>query len=566
MIQFYQMSSKGLWVYKSPPEETVYEFLKEGAFSPFLANILINKGFIEPRSAYTFIYPQISDFSDPFEFPEMKLAVKRIERTLLKGEKIALYGDSDTDGIVGTFILYDFLKNFTSSLEVFISNKEKEGYGFHPHYLPVFKEKNISLVITVDVGISAHTTIKEAQTLGIEVIVTDHHEVSSKPETITIGSKLLPPSSPFYPLCGAGVAFTLIRALRSYLYYQGFFKNKELPSIRKYLELVTLATLADIVPIQGENRIITFFGFRDLSEPSFPATKIMLKANNLSFPFSEEELYYKVIPQLNAAGRLGHPELVFNFLKSKTEEEAYRYFLEIEKLNLKRQEKESEILKNIEENFSNCAIIKDSFLILEVEEISKALLGLIANRFKKLYQKPVMVISVENGLGVASVRSPKEVDFFELLSRCKELLLEFGGHKHALGFKIKKDNLPLLAQKIEKLLSQKPTAKTPVGFYIDAIGTIPEILNPEVKEVLEQFPPYGEAHQPPLILLKDFEVKEIKIIKEKHSKVILKDREKELSGIFFNQVLENPHLRMLVGIPYVNLYTRSLEIKIKDVK
>ncbi|MCS7200091.1 MAG: single-stranded-DNA-specific exonuclease RecJ [Thermodesulfobacterium sp.] len=560
------MSFKGVWLYKTPSQELFYEFLKEGAFSPLLAAILVNKGFTNPRSAYSFIYPQLSDFSDPFEFPEMERALKRIEKAFLKKEKIALYGDSDTDGIIGVFILYDFLKNFTPHLEIFISNKEKEGYGFHTHYLPIFKEKGISLVITVDVGISAHTTIKEAQALGIDVIVTDHHEVSSKPETITIGSKRLSSSSPLYFLCGTGVAFTLIRALRSYLYQRGFLKDTKILSIRKYLELVTLATLADVVPLQGENRVITFFGFRDLSEPSFPATKVMLKANHLEPPLSEEDLYYKIIPQLNAAGRLGYPELVFNFLKSETEEEAYQHFSKIEKLNLERQEREGELLKSIEENFLNCAIIKDYFILLKLKEVSKGFLGLIANRLKNLYQKPAVVVSVENGLGVASVRTPKEIDFFEILSNCKDLLIEFGGHKHALGFKIIEEKLPFLAKRIEKLLLEKGLIKPSLGFYVEAITTIPEILNPEVKMVLEQFPPYGEGHQPPLVLLKNFEVKEIKILKDKHSKLTLKDKDKEICGIFFNHLLENFQPKMLIGNPFVNFYSQSVEIKIKDVK
>ncbi len=556
------MSDTKLWINKIPEKELFYEFIKTGFFPPLLAQILINKDIKDVKIAYSFLYPRISDFYDPFKLPDIISAVKRLEKAILNHEKIGIYGDSDVDGVVGTFILYDFLKNFFSHIEVLIPSKEKEGYGFHAKFLPYFKKKGVSLIITVDVGISASETVNQAKAMGIDVIITDHHEVVSPPETIIVCPKFLPEDSPLYPLCGAGVVFTLIRALRTYLYHRGYFKNL-LPSLRKYLEPLCIATLADVVPIQGENRIITYFGFRDLNNPSFPAIKVLLENANLKYGLTEEDLYFKVIPKLNAGGRLGKPEIVFKFLASETEEEAQKYFSELSRLNQERQEKELEFFQLLENSVPD-KVEEEKFLMLITENIPRGLLGLLANRFKKIYNLPVLVISLENEIGTGSVRSPQNIDFFEIMKNCEDLLIQYGGHKYALGFTMHKENLEKLRERLNNLLSKCETLKKPV-LYIDAVASLSELFNEEVISAFEKFPPYGEKHFPPLIALKDFTVKDILILKEKHSKLFLKNGSYEVSAICFNRIL-GKDLKFIAGTPYISPYTKTLEIKVEDVK
>jgi len=560
------MASTKLWVSKAPSQELLHEFVTRGFFTPLLAKILINKGFEDIKSAYSFLYPKLSDFSDPFIIPDMKFAVERIARALKSGEKIGIYGDSDADGIIGTFVLYDFLRNFTPHVEWLIPSKDLEGYGFHAKFLPYFKAKGVSLIITVDVGISAHQTVNSAKALGIDVIITDHHEVITKPETITVTGKLTSPSSPFYYLCGAGVVFALIRALRSYLLFQGFFTEKEPPFLRKYLELVALATLADMVPLVGENRIITFFGFRDLVNPFFPCTKVLLENADLKFGLSEEDLSYKIIPKINSAGRMGKPEAVFEFLLSSDKDSAERAFSQIEKLNQERQALEETLIKDALSQIGE--ISKDSrLLFLTFEDIPKGLLGLIANRFKNIYNLPAVVVSMENDVAFGSARSPSEINFLELISQCKDLLIQFGGHKHALGFKINKELLSHLKTRLNELLKDyNKNNFSPEVIYIDAEANLSEILNKENLFAFESFHPYGEAHLPPALLIKNFEIKEIKILKDKHSKLILQNGGKELSAIFFNKLLEKSDISLIVGTPFINSFTGNLEVKVEDVK
>ncbi|HAA84466.1 MAG TPA: hypothetical protein DCE01_06760, partial [Thermodesulfobacterium commune] len=373
------MSSTKVWVNKQVDLEVLKQFVTKGFFTPFLAQVLINKGFTSIKEAYRFLFPQLSDFGDPFLIPDMLPAVKRIYQAAISNETIGIYGDSDADGIIGSFVLYDFLVSIGCKVEWLIPSKEKEGYGFHAKFLPYFKQKGVSLLITVDVGISAADTVNEAKALGIDVIVTDHHEVVEKPDTIVVSGKLTSKSSPFYHLCGAGVAFTLIRALRKFFYEQGFFRGDNIPQIRKYLELVGLATLADMVPLLGENRTITFYGFRDLSSPSFLATKLLIENSRLNGTLSEEDLLYRVIPKINAAGRMGTPELVFQFLKENEETKAKELLTKIEGINQRRQELELEILSSLE-NLAKREIERYPFIFLAAENLPKGLLGLIANR------------------------------------------------------------------------------------------------------------------------------------------------------------------------------------------
>jgi single-stranded-DNA-specific exonuclease len=494
------MEKERLWIQKLPKKELLYTFLREGGFTPLISQLLINKGFTEVKAAYTFLFPQINDFSDPFEIPEMTLAVKRVAEALKTKEVIGIYGDSDADGIIGTYLLYDFLKEVSEKEPVvLIPDKNKEGYGFHGKFLPYFKEKGVSLLITVDVGISAYETVEEAKALGLSVIITDHHEVIKKPETIVISGKLTPPDSPFYHLCGAGVVFTFLRALRSYLYESGFFNETSPPSLRKYLELLCLATLADMVPLLGENRIITYFGFRDLNSPSHPALSYLFQELNLSTPLSEEDLHFKIIPRINACGRMGMPEIFFDFLRKKTYEEIHPYICKINNFLSERQSLEAELWENIEKNLKN--EFSSPVLIGIFENLPKGLLGLLANRAKNKFGKPALIISFENGIGFGSGRSTDDLDLLDILLKEKHLFLELGGHQKAFGFQILKENIPYLQQILTEKL--KNLERRQAFGYVDGETRISELLLEENLLALKELPPYGIAHEPPLFFVKD---------------------------------------------------------------
>lgn len=558
------MYKEKLWLQRLPRRELLYEFLREGAFTPLISQILINKGFTEVKKAYSFLFPQITDFSNPFEIPEMDLAVKRIAKALKEGELVGIYGDSDADGIIGTYVLYDFLKEISGKDPiVLIPDKNQEGYGFHAKYLSYFKEKGVSLLITVDVGISAYETIEEAKLLGLSIIITDHHEVIKKPETIVISGKLTSKDSPFYHLCGAGVVFTLLRALRSYLYESGFFKETLPPPLRKYLELVSLATLADMVPLLGENRIITYFGFRDLASPSHPAMRLLFKEIGLSLPPSEEDLYFKIIPRINACGRMGIPKLFFDFLRKATSEDAQDFLIKINTLYSERQSLEAELWQILAREFEKKQ--QSPVLIGIFENIPKGLLGLLANRARNAFGKPVFVITFENNIGYGSGRSTEDLDLLDLLLKERHLFLELGGHKKAFGFQILKENIPYFQKILENNLKDFVKEKKQIYGYVDSEVKISELLFEENLLALKELPPYGMAHEPPLFLLKDFKVKEITYLKEKHTKFLLEEGLERIWALYFNQRVELPP-RFIIGTPFINNFNQKLEIRVEDVK
>jgi len=558
------MERERLWIQKVPPKELLYSFLREGAFTPLLSQILINKGFTDVGRAYSFLFPQITDFGNPFEIPEMAEAVERIARALERKENIGIYGDSDADGIIGTFILYDFLKEVSGKEPfVLLPDKNKEGYGFHEKYLPLFKEKGVRLIITVDVGVSSWQTVEAAKALGLEVIVTDHHEILRRPSCILVSGKSCAKDSPFYYLCGAGVVFALVRALRSYLIEKGALKNGKIPNLRKYLSLLLLATLADMVPLFGENRLITYFGFRDLEDPPFLPLKLLFTELNLKLPPSEEDLHFKIIPRINVCGRMGKPELFFNFLKSETSEEARRYLEEINSLLLERQNLEGELWERVEGLLKKD--LSSPLLIGILEEVPKGLLGLLANRARNRFGKPVLLITLEKGIGYGSGRSTEELDLLDYLLEERGLFLELGGHKKAFGFQILEENLPYLKEKLLKKLEPLLKEKRLLYSYVDGEASLSEILLEENYLAFKELPPYGIAHEPPFLLIKNFEVKEINILKEKHTKLLLKEGEREVYALYFNQILSEP-VRFLIGSPYINNFSKKLEIRIEDAK
>lgn len=550
-----------IWLLKPPPRDLLYYFLREGGFTPLASQILINKGFQSIESAYAFLFPRLSDLADPFEIPNMNKAVERIAEAVSKGERIGIYGDSDVDGVFGSYILYDFLSKITDRTPfVCIPDKNSEGYGFHAKYLPLFKEEGVKLLLTVDVGISAKDTVRQAKELGLEVIITDHHEIGSLPETLVVTGKLCPQDSPFYFLSGTGVAFTLVRALRSYLFHRNFFGNLAPPNLKKYLELVAIATLADMVPLVGENRILTYFGFRELADPNHPLLKILIKGLGLKSPLSEEDLNFKIIPRLNTLGRMGRGQELFNLLA-----EIHRYgeqaFYIIEELYSQRQELESEIWDRIDRALQIDP--QEPVICVILENIPRAMLGLFANRLRGKYGKPTLVMSIENGIAYGSGRSPEQIDFLDFLLEHRDLFCEIGGHKKAFGFQIPVVNLELLRERLKNLhiLSQ---LKEQV-LYLDAETRISELLLEENVQVLQALPPYGTCHDPPLIALKGFEVKSCEYLKERHTKFLLKEGSHEIFALYFNKICHRT-IRLLVGAPIINSFSGKLEIRIEDVR
>jgi len=560
---FNKKMKRPVWVERPLDKEKYLVFLKEGALSPFLASYLARRGFKDLHSAYRFLFPRVEDFASPFLIPDMELAVKRLETALRTNEKIGLYADSDADGILGAFILYDFLKKLMpeENLVVYFTDRLNRGYGFHPQSISYFKAQGVRLIITIDVGVADGETVELAKASGIDVIITDHHEFQELPRTITITGKRSQCES-LYHLCGAGVVFQLLKALRSYLLQNGFFSAKNtLPKLKPYLEIAGLATLADMVPLLGENRLITYFGFRALERSSFPALRALL--SELRYGITERDLQLSIIPRINACFRLGRPELFFNFLKEEDETKISILLKEIDSLNEARKSLSASLWERVLERLKEAE--RESFVLFFDENLPKGHLGVLAQRLKSQTGKPAIVLTADKkGTLVGSARSPEDLNLLAILKQREDLFVQLGGHAGAFGLKIDRDRLEELIFYLEERLKGYVPEELEL-IYLDYEGRISEFLEEENILALRELPPYGIGHEPPIVLLKKFEVREIKPLKEKHCEIWLKDGFREVRGVLFNRQIEREPV-LLVCEPYINSFSGSLEFKVEDFK
>ncbi len=522
--------------------QAVKRLTQELAIHPLVAHLLIVRGLTDPQKIYTHLYPSLKDFADPFLLPDMEKAVDRVIKAIHRKEKVAIYGDYDVDGITGAAVIYNFLKELGLLPLVFFPNRERDGYGFHPQFVPIIKSQGAKLIITVDCGINGHEACKIANELGIDVIVTDHHELHGDlPGALAvINPKRLESRYPERNLAGVGVAFALIRALRQTLYKQGFFEGRGIPNLRQYLDLVALGTIADIVPLTGENRLISYFGLIELNHTKrigLVALKAVSGIEDQNIGITE--VIYRLAPRINAAGRLKEAEISFRLLTTEDEQEANTLAYELNRLNSERQRIEDRILNEALEQIEK-SFYKNRFsLVLAGKNWPIGVIGIVASRLQELFYRPVVLLSLEGEFARGSGRSIPEVNIFQCLCKCQEHLLRFGGHPAAAGLKIDSskldDFIDAFEKAVEKMLAGKPAIPT---LFLDAWIKVTDILDPKFLEGYLRLGPFGPGYPEPIFALKDFEVRQPRVVKDKHFKFFVCQQGRGLEAIGFG-IAEN---------------------------
>ena len=516
---------KPKWQVAAPDHEAIRLLTKELGLSPLLAHLLVVRGLREPQKVYYHLNPSLRDFPDPFLLPDMAKAIHRLIKAIRQKEMIAIYGDYDVDGTTGTAVLYLFLKELGLSPIVFFPHRERDGYGFHASFIPQIKAQGARLIITVDCGITSHEACKAAQEAGLEVIVTDHHEVPPglPPALAVINPKRSDSPYPSREIAGVGVAFALIRALRQELYRKGFFRNREIPNLKRYLDLVALGTIADIVPLTGENRLISYFGLQELSNTERTGLVALKKAAGLeNQAVGVTEVIYRLAPRINAAGRLKEAHLAFQLLITQDEEEAKTLAEELNRLNAERQHLEDRILREALEEIQKRLQETQFSIVLAGENWPLGVIGIVASRLQELYYRPVILLSLEGEEARGSGRSIPEVDLFHCLNQCQEHLLRFGGHPGAAGLKLSLDKLDDFIQAFEEAVSRSLSGKlvTPT-LFLDAWVKVSDLLEPNFLEGYSRLGPFGPGYPEPIFAFKDFEIRQPRIVKEKHFKFFL---------------------------------------------
>ena len=518
------------WIVKEINNEKV-ELLKEKFnLSNLVAKILSNRNILgremQEDDIKKFLNPTRDDFYDPFLLPDMEQAVERIEQAINNNEKILIYGDYDADGITSTTILIKFFKEIGVEVDKYIPNRLEEEYGINNKALEEIKNRGIDLIITVDTGITANDQVKYANELGLDVIITDHHEPSDEiPKAVAvIDAKRKNNQYPFNQLAGCGIAFKLTQAIS--------IKRKLDPSkYLKNLDIVSIGTISDLVPLVDENRVIVKLGLMLVKQTKNIGLRKLLLKSQLK-EVDSTSISFGITPRINAAGRLGNQYDALNLFITEDVKEAERLSEVLNSYNIERQKIGNKIY---EEAISQLKDEEKNCIILGKEDWHHGVIGIVSSKITEKFNKPSILLCFENNIAKGSGRSVPGFDLYKAISSTKEYLLGFGGHTMACGLSLTVENFEKFKKEITKYIDENlDISKLEKEIYIDEILTIDDLDIEEIKE-LKSLEPFGEENQEPIIMYENVEINGIRTLSEnKHLKLSLKKNDKIIDAIGFN--------------------------------
>ncbi|MCL6634306.1 MAG: single-stranded-DNA-specific exonuclease RecJ [Peptococcaceae bacterium] len=546
-------------------------FARKLGISPVTAQLLINRGIYTVEQGRAFLGSELARLYPPQLLKDMEKAVARILRAAENGEKILVYGDYDVDGITATVLLVRVLRRLGAKVHYYIPNRLEEGYGLHLAVLQKAREGGTELVVTVDCGISALAEAAWAQANGLDLIVTDHHEPPPEiPGALAVINPKRPDCGyPFKELAGVGVALKLAQALLE----AAGDKNG---SWQDYLDLVCLGTIADIVPVHGENRILVKHGLPRLAATANPGLKALIAASGIKEEsLGAREVGFGLAPRLNAAGRIGSPELAARLLLTDNSGEAWELAAELNRGNQARQKIESavmeEALKLLEEEPEQAGA---RVMVLASENWHPGVIGIVASRLMERFYRPVLLIALEGRAGKGSARSIPEFNIYKALGHCREYLLDYGGHALAAGFSIEKDRVGDFSREInryaEALMGDR---KILPRLVLDGIIDIDQVSEELVQEI-NLLQPFGHHNPDPMLGCLRAPVLESRGVGRgaAHLKLRLRGEKSVLDGIGFHlgayaEVLATAETVDLAFIPGINEYNgrRSVQLEVKDI-
>ena len=548
-------------------EEEVEKIENKYKINKLLATILVNRNIKEPKDIRLFLKPTREDFHDPYLIKDMEIAVQRIIKAINNKEKVTIYGDYDVDGITSITVLKSFLSDIGLECESYIPDRLEEGYGLNKNAIDSILKKGCDLMITVDCGISGNEEIDYANSLGIETIVTDHHEPGDKlPNAIAvIDNKRKDSTYPFRELAGVGVVFKLIQAL-------GIKLGLKEETYLKYLDIVCLGTISDIVPLVDENRVIAKLGLMLVQQTRNIGLRSIINSSGYK-KVDSTTISFGVAPRINACGRMGMAEEALNLFLSKNINEVNELTKRLNEHNSLRQSIEKqifeEVLKQIEEN----DLDKHKVIVLGGKNWHHGVIGIVSSKVTEMYFKPSILLSFEeDGIGKGSGRSIPGFDLHEALTKCGQTIEKFGGHSMAIGITLKKDKFEEFKNKFEQIAIDEHIERIVPIIKIDAKINLDDI-NKEMVESLKQLEPFGEANKMPIFLFKNLKIDSIRALSEgKHLKLTLKDKNNIINAIGFNIGKLADEYRIgdkidVVGTLEINTFNGvdNLQINIKDI-
>ena len=554
------------WQIYESNNEKIEEISQKYNLNKLLATILVNRK-IEENQIEIYLNPNRKNFHDPFLMPDMEIAVNRILKAMKNKEKIIIYGDYDVDGITSITVLKSFLNDIGVETNTYIPNRLIEGYGLNKEAIDKISKKGCNLMITVDCGISAIEEIEYANSLGIETIITDHHEAGNEiPKAIAvIDNKRKDSKYPFRELAGVGVVFKLIQAIGITL------KLKE-ESYLKYLDIVCIGTISDIVPLVDENRVIAKLGLLLVAQTKNIGLRSIINSSGYN-KIDSNTISFGVAPRINACGRMGKAEEALELFLSKDKNEVNELTNKLNEHNRKRQETEKTIFENAVEKIKEEHLDENKAIIVGGENWHHGVIGIVSSKITEMYFKPSILFSFEeDGIGKGSGRSIPGFDLHEALMKCSDTIEKFGGHSMAVGITVKKDNLEKFKKEFEQIATQSKIDEIIPIINIDAKVDLSDI-DKEMVESLKQLEPFGEANKMPVFAFKNLKIDSIRALSEgKHLKLTLKDNNYIINAIGFNIGYLANEYRIgdkidVAGVLEINTFNGvdNLQINIKDI-
>lgn len=497
------------WVLPGSPEGVGQTLAAELGLHPIAGRVLAARGFATASAVQSFLADRLVDLPEPLLLKGMPEAVSRLTRAVLRRERVVLYGDYDVDGVCSTTLLALFLRQLGVVPQTYIPHRLSEGYGLNAAAIARLADEGDGLLVTLDCGITAHAEIALAKDRGLDVIVVDHHAV---PPSLPPADAVLNPMQPGcqYPthhLCAAGVTFNLCMAMRRALREVGFFERRPEPDLRSSLDLVALATIADVVPLTGVNRILVKHGLKSLAEARRVGIQALKEVADVAplAAVSAGQVGYRLAPRLNAAGRLDDASVGLQLLMATTQEEARRLAGRLEEANAERQRIEQTMV--LEAAKLAAARPHAHGLVLAGEGWHPGVVGIVASRMVERFHRPTVVVALKDGLGRGSARSIEGFHLYDALKRCEAHLSRFGGHKHAAGLSLALAALPAFTAAFEEVAAASLTPEDLVPrVRVDAVVS-PEDLTEQTVEAVSVLAPFGHGNPEPVFVTPDQRVK-----------------------------------------------------------
>ncbi len=565
-----------LWVYPKKDDSWLESIIEEFKIHPATAQFLVSREFNSLEKIHDYLYAKLPDLHDPFLLTGMDKAIDRILQAIDNEENILIYGDNDVDGMTGTALLTDYLRQIGANVFFYVSTPGTLRQNLIIEALEYAEKNNCKLLITVDCGVTAATEIAKVVDKGIEVIITDHHEPTDQiPLCVaTLNPKLSDSTYPNRELTGVGVAFKLAHALTNYLVESGKITSKKI-DLKRYLDLVALGTIADMGQLMGENRILVRYGIQQLRKSKrIGLAKLVLVCDMQPNQISTFTIASKIAPRLNSLGRIADPLKGVELMLLRNTVQAEKMAEELNLNNTERQRIERTMSADVEQIISEHPdILKKKAVIIHSDKWHPGVIAILCTRISKHYNRPTVMIAIENGIGKGSMRSIHEFPLLSVLRKCSDLLINYGGHDYAAGLTIKEENIPEFKRRFIEAANEKLSNHDVVTkLNLDSNVQFSD-LTFDLMESIKLLEPFGNENPQPIFYTRAKQAWPPKVVGKTHLKLYLEQGDRMLEGIAFGKAHLCPLLRKknivleVAFTPQVNNFLGpSIQLLIRDFK